>query len=135
MKTRIPIWILPLAIVMAFGGGAYLGFHCGWRTQEYLEVRHDLGARIYYVQHLNSMARNNEMAIVSDTLVLDDRPKWMGRLEHREGQLAPEVIQSRKDIIAVTLKKVGGPLISADADRMSREVVDDHLSHPDLYIP
>lgn len=135
MKTRIPIWILLLAIVIAFGGGGYLGFHCGWRTQKYLEVRHDLGARIYYLQHLNSMARNNEMEIVNETLLLEDSPTWMGRLERRDGQLAPEVIQNRKDIIAVTLKKVGGPLVSADADRMSQEVVDDHLSHPDLYIP
>jgi len=59
----------------------------------------------------------------------------MGVLEHRDGLLAPGIIQDRKDTIAEILKKQGGPLVGPDADKIAGEVVDGHLSHPDLYIP
>jgi len=49
--------------------------------------------------------------------------------------LAPGIIQDRKDTIAEILKKQGGPLVGPDADKIAGEVVDGHLSHPDLYIP
>ena len=135
MKTRIPLWILLLAVVTAFGLGGYAGFHYGWSIQKYLQARHDLGARIYYARNTSSMVRNNGSEILGETLLLADCPRWMGVLEHRDGLLAPGIIQDRKDTIAEILKKQGGPLVGPDADKIAGEVVDGHLSHPDLYIP